>query len=99
MMWLSFAQLALATPVLTVTGDCPGPATIDMTEISAFGTAALLVGSGPGSEVVPAGPCAGIPTGLADDPVFPTDAGGLEDTLDAYGWPGGATMVIPLVDE
>lgn len=66
MMWLSFAQLALATPVLTVTGDCPGPATIDMTEISAFGTAALLVGSGPGSEVVPAGPCAGIPTGLAD---------------------------------
>ena len=66
MMFLWFAHVAMADPVLTVTGDCPGAVTIDMTEISPFGRAAVFVGSGPGSDLVPGGPCVGVASGLAD---------------------------------
>ena len=39
----------------------------------------------------------GIPKGLNSDPAYPEDAeGDLLDQAEATGWPGGATMVIPL---
>lgn len=58
------ASVAFAQSV-AVSGSCPGGATVDITGITRGGTVAILKGSGPGSDVMPAGPCAGGRTGLA----------------------------------
>ncbi|MFT4626970.1 MAG: hypothetical protein ACI8PZ_005651 [Myxococcota bacterium] len=48
-----------------VSGTCPGPVDIDISSATPSGSVALLYGLGPGSDVVPAGPCAGTVSGLA----------------------------------
>jgi hypothetical protein len=55
---------ALAAPVLTTTGACPGPVTITVTGGTPNGRVAFLTSQGTGSFAVPAGPCAGDLTGL-----------------------------------
>ncbi len=52
--------------VLTVSGSCPGSVTITARNMTANGTVAFLRGSGPGSDTLPGGPCAGITSGLAN---------------------------------
>lgn len=42
----------------------------------------------------------GIPTGLGEDPEFTSESDmTIDDQVEETGWPGGATMVIPLVGE
>ncbi|MFT4621413.1 MAG: hypothetical protein ACI8PZ_000065 [Myxococcota bacterium] len=65
-----FLLLALITSAqaidLDLTGDCPGEIRVDVTDASVSGMVAVLVGTeGAGSEPIPAGPCAGLETGLA----------------------------------
>lgn len=49
---------------LTVDGVCPGPAFISVTGGTLGGGMAILSSTAPGSDPVPAGPCAGVVTGL-----------------------------------
>ncbi|MFT5455759.1 MAG: hypothetical protein ACI9K2_002242 [Myxococcota bacterium] len=56
---------ALAAPVLSGSGACPGPATLDVVAVTPGASVAFLHGSGPGSDTIPAGPCAGAPSGLS----------------------------------
>jgi len=51
-------------PGLALTGACPGPTTLDLTDFTPLGTAGFIVGVGPGADVVPSGPCAGTPLGI-----------------------------------
>jgi hypothetical protein len=54
---------AAAAPGIHVTGSCPGPMAFEVTGVP--GPYALLSASGPGSALIPGGPCAGSPTGLS----------------------------------
>ena len=56
----------------------------------------LLIENGVPTHII----IGGIPTGLGEDPAF-TNASSMDiyDQVDDTGWPGGATMVIPLVGE
>jgi hypothetical protein len=58
---------AYAAPVLTVSGACPGPVTIEAT---GAGSWALLSANAGGSNLVPGGPCAGEMTGLGAGMAF-----------------------------
>jgi hypothetical protein len=49
----------LDLPELAVSGTCPGPVDIDVSNLTPGGRVALLKGTGLGSNVIPAGPCAG----------------------------------------
>lgn len=64
---------------LDITGVCPGEIQVAITGGTPNGLAALLRGSGPGSDVLAGGPCAGTETGLTS-PAFLTTA-----PLDANG--------------
>ena len=52
----------------------------------------LLVEEGVPTHII----IGGIPTGLNDDPEFPSGYGELDSAAEEFGWPGGATLVIPL---
>lgn len=52
-------------PSLSTAGDCPGPIAVSASGLTPGGMAAVLKGSGPGSDVMPAGPCAGDASGLS----------------------------------
>lgn len=73
-------------PLLGARGACPGSTTIELADGSPAGDVAFLRGSGPGSTVVPGGPCAGIVVDLAGPrllAVVTADAaGGLEVVRD-----------------
>ncbi|MFT4626097.1 MAG: hypothetical protein ACI8PZ_004769 [Myxococcota bacterium] len=60
-----FSGSALAAPALTLSGDCPGPVTIDVAGATPGGDIVIVAGSGPGAEVIPHGPCTGTALGLA----------------------------------
>ena len=55
----------------------------------------LLVRDGVPTHII----IGGIPTGLEEDPDYPEDAPELDEAAEELGWPGGATIVIPLVGE
>ena len=63
-MLLAFTPNASAEPVLAITGSCPGSATAAVAAITPGGRYALIKGDGSGTDVVPAGACAGLETGL-----------------------------------
>jgi hypothetical protein len=60
-----FLATASAAPSLTVAGSCPGPMTFQADGLTPGGSAVILAAAGPGAGTVPAGPCAGLPTGLS----------------------------------
>ncbi len=51
-------------PTLTTGGTCPGSVTLDIAGGTPNQRAALLFGTGPGSDSLPGGPCAGLVSGL-----------------------------------
>ncbi|MFT4628635.1 MAG: hypothetical protein ACI8PZ_007331, partial [Myxococcota bacterium] len=51
---------------LVISGSCPGRMRIEASGLTPRGTFAVLLGSGPGSDVLPGGPCAGVASGLSD---------------------------------
>jgi len=51
---------------LATSGTCPGDVTVDVSGATPSDQIALLRGSGPGADMIPAGPCAGTVSGLAD---------------------------------
>lgn len=53
-------------PNVSLTGSCPGAATLSISGVTPSGKVALLRGTAEGASVVPAGSCAGTPLGLAD---------------------------------
>jgi len=61
---LALAPAASAQHVGTM-GDCPGPVLIDVADITPGGDYTLFSGNGAGTDVLPAGPCAGTATGLS----------------------------------
>ena len=67
-MWLStllfVAFSASAEPVLAISGSCPGSATVAVAAMTPGGNFAIVKGDGLGSDVIPAGSCAGVETGL-----------------------------------
>jgi len=68
-MWLAtflfISSNASAEPVLAITGSCPGSATAAVAAITPGGRYAIVKGDGMGSDLVPAGVCAGLETGLS----------------------------------
>ena len=58
--------LAHAAPTLSISGSCPGSATVLVAGLTEGGAFAILKGSGTGSTPIPAGACEGTLTGLAD---------------------------------
>jgi hypothetical protein len=52
-------------PALAIGGSCPGPMTVDVTGITPGGQVGVISSTALGSDVVPAGLCAGTATGLA----------------------------------
>jgi hypothetical protein len=52
------------SPILDVAGTCPGPANLFFERFTPGGTIALLKGTSAGTDLIPAGPCAGDPSGL-----------------------------------
>ena len=65
MWWLAFIGVAAADPALSITGDCPGRLTIDITEATPRGTFAVLAGLGFEDDTLGIGPCAGTRTDLS----------------------------------
>jgi hypothetical protein len=63
-----FAGLSLSTVAqaqsLQISGTCPTGVDIQITDLTPGGTYAILRANGTGNATVPAGPCAGTPTGL-----------------------------------
>lgn len=51
-------------PAVTVDGLCPGPVDLEIMGVTPGSTVAILKGDGPGSDLIPGGPCAGIRSGL-----------------------------------
>ena len=58
------STLALAAPVLTVSGDCPGEVHLDIIGLAYGSTAAVIVGPEHGADVLIGGRCGGLLTGL-----------------------------------
>lgn len=61
---LAACSVSLKVAALSVFGSCPGEVTIEASAMMPDGNVALLIGSAPGSFVVPSGPCAGTEIGL-----------------------------------
>jgi len=57
---------------LTISGTCPGSVTLAAAGGTPNGIAGILFGSGPGSDVLANGPCAGTMTGLSGPALFST---------------------------
>lgn len=51
-------------PVLSMTGTCPGPADLDLTNVTAWASAGFFLGTGLGTTVIPSGSCAGTELGI-----------------------------------
>lgn len=49
---------------LAVSGECPGPVSLEVNDLSPGGEWAIMTGTGAGSDPVAAGPCAGVDSGL-----------------------------------
>ncbi len=64
MIWFIVAALAQD---LTVTGTCPGPVSLRLSDLVADGRWALISSSGPGSAELPGGVCVGAVSGLAEE--------------------------------
>lgn len=64
-MWWLWSALALAAPELAVYGTCPGPLTIEVDGATPSGRVVVMTANGPGSAVLPGGPCAGAAIGLS----------------------------------
>ena len=63
---LALPATALAGgPLVTVDGSCPGPVVFDMIGLTPGGLVAVVAGPDDGSAPIPAGPCAGVDTGLS----------------------------------
>lgn len=58
-------------PTLTITGSCPGPVTVEVTQMTPSGRVALLRSDELGDGFLQRGPCAGTRTGF-DNPVLQT---------------------------
>ncbi|MFT4624315.1 MAG: hypothetical protein ACI8PZ_002974 [Myxococcota bacterium] len=52
-------------PVLSIGGACPGVIDVEAMGFTPGGSVAVLKGSGPGSDIMPGGPCAGMASGLS----------------------------------
>ncbi|MFT4622387.1 MAG: hypothetical protein ACI8PZ_001043 [Myxococcota bacterium] len=52
-------------PMLTTSGACPGAVDVTIAGLTPSGSAAILRGTRGGSDIIPAGPCAGMESGLA----------------------------------
>ncbi|MFT4622666.1 MAG: hypothetical protein ACI8PZ_001322, partial [Myxococcota bacterium] len=62
---LLLPAVSLAAPTLGLSGSCPGPMDIDLSGFTPDARIGFLLSRiGPGSDVIPAGPCAGVETGL-----------------------------------
>ena len=69
-----------ADPELVITGTCPGVVTVRGTNLTPSGSVAVLSGTGPGNDVIPVGPCAGVSTnvsGLAFRGLFSANGNGV----------------------
>ena len=62
---LCLPAAALAAPTLTLSGACPGVIDIDIAGLTPSGEMMLLFSGGEGADALPAGACAGTPTGLS----------------------------------
>ncbi|MFT4621728.1 MAG: hypothetical protein ACI8PZ_000380 [Myxococcota bacterium] len=62
---LALPAAALAAPVLSISGDCPGAINIDVTGLTPGGNMTLLFSGGEGADALPAGACRGAVTGLS----------------------------------
>lgn len=58
---------AASAQTLTVSGSCPGPATVDISGAVPDGRVALLTGERQGADLVPGGSCAGIGLDVTGD--------------------------------
>ena len=61
---LALPASALAVD-LSISGACPGPMDIVVTDAAPGSNVVVVTGSGPGAAPLPAGPCAGMSSGLA----------------------------------
>ncbi len=80
---IAAATLTLAgtasAQTLNINGACPGPMDVIGSGFTPRGSVAILTGGGPGSDVMPGGPCAGGTTnlrGLSFITTIPADAAG-----------------------
>jgi hypothetical protein len=83
---------ALATPISTLAGSCPGPVSVSSTGLTPSGQVAVLVADGPGVGTVAGGPCAGAATGLSGgstvlQALSEADADGLFSASPSLGAP------------
>jgi hypothetical protein len=63
---LLLPAVSFAAPTLGLSGSCPGPMDIDLSGFTPDGRIGFLLSRvGPGSDVIPSGPCAGVETGLS----------------------------------
>lgn len=59
------ASTASAEPVLSISGSCPGSGTVAVASLTPGGRYAIVKGDGTGTDLVPAGSCIGLETGLS----------------------------------
>jgi len=67
-------------PALTVGGTCPGTVDVRGSNLTPGASVAVLTGAGPGNDVIPAGPCAGLQSdlsGLAFRGLFSANGNGI----------------------
>ena len=55
---------AQGSPVLSISGSCPGTGSLTVTDLTPGANLAILAGSGSGTDRIPRGPCTGTETGL-----------------------------------
>ena len=78
MIAILLTQLAVASPVVSVSGDaCPGVVDIEVTGITPGGRVAFITGSGVGTDPIPMGACGGVSSGL-ENPQLMFIAGDLD---------------------
>lgn len=71
MIGLLVVSAALAVPpTVDVVGTCPGAVDLEIAGLTPSGNFAIFASAGAGAHVVPAGPCAGVATGLAAPPAW-----------------------------
>ena len=90
---------AAGLPIVAPSGSCPGTITLDLSCAAPDGTVALLLGTGPGSNVLPAGPCAGTEIGLDQPrlgPIVTVDASGQASLSREAGDPVCGRYVVAL---
>ena len=98
---LLLSSLATAS-TLTLTGTCGGPVVVDVIGLTPGGKVAVLTAGSEGSTPLPAGPCAGVPSGLDGTltlrKIFTADGSGELHLLPDLPAPGTCNLRVQMVD-